>query len=143
MLDSIGLAMGPLAWPPFAPAPPFSLQAAALHGLAQARLLSPAFLSYTRSLAVYRNFPEHLLYFVRNYKCLGHLLQAQRADLLHRCLFSEVGYRSTQDIPAAPYIRAASLYSHIDNKKELLWSTTVRVVDEFDRLCRLNQIRVG
>ena len=47
MLDSIGLAMGPLAWPPFAPAPPFSLQAAAFHGLAQARLLSPAFLSYT------------------------------------------------------------------------------------------------
>ena len=45
MLDSIGLAMGPLAWPPFAPALPFSLQATAFHGLAQARLLSPAFLS--------------------------------------------------------------------------------------------------
>ena len=61
------------------------------------------------------------------------------------CLFSEIGYRSTsmQDILAAPYIRAASLYSHIDNKNELLWSTTVRVVDEFDGLCRLNQIGVG
>ena len=66
---------------------------------------------------------------------------SERKDQIYRAaarLFSEVGYRATsmRDIAAVLGIKAASLYSHIDTKEDLLWGIISRVADEFDEALR-------
>ena len=66
---------------------------------------------------------------------------SERKDQIYRAaarLFSEAGYRATsmRDIAAALGIKAASLYSHIDTKEDLLWGIISRVADEFDEALR-------
>jgi TetR/AcrR family transcriptional regulator, cholesterol catabolism regulator len=66
---------------------------------------------------------------------------SERKEQIYRTaarLFSEAGYRSTsmRDIAAALNIKAASLYSHIDNKEDLLWGIISRIADEFDEALR-------
>ena len=48
-------------------------------------------------------------------------------------LFSHRGYHATsvRDIAEALNIEAASLYSHIKSKEELLWNIAIRCADEF------------
>ncbi len=62
---------------------------------------------------------------------------SERKEEIYRVaarLFSEVGYRSTsmRDIAAALNIKASSLYSHINNKEDLLWGIISCIADEFD-----------